>query len=149
MTNLQAAIGLAQIEQFPMFTEKRKIIWNSYRKLLGNYDYFDFQLSRTDHCPASWLFTLLISEYESIPIDEIISRLKDFGIESRPVFFPMSEMPSFAEHAVVHKDPNCKNISRRGLSLPSSISLTEEEIKYISNSLLNILNIDISLNKNV
>ena len=149
MTNLQAAIGLAQIEQFPMFTEKRKIIWNSYRKLLGNYDYFDFQLSRTDHCPASWLFTLLISEYESIPIDEIISRLKDFGIESRPVFFPMSEMPSFAEHAVIHKDPNCKNISRRGLSLPSSISLTEEEIKYISNSLLNILNIDISLNKNV
>tara|TARA_B100000886_G_C20143332_1_gene374929 strand:- start:107 stop:556 length:450 start_codon:yes stop_codon:yes gene_type:complete len=149
MTNLQAAIGLAQIEQFSMFVEKRKIIWNSYRKLLGSYDYFSFQLSRANHSPASWLFTFLISDDESISIDEIISRLKDFGIESRPVFFPMSEMPSFAELAVVHKDPNCKNISRRGLSLPSSISLTEEEIKYISKSLLSILNIDIASNKNV
>lgn len=149
MTNMQAAVGLAQIEQFPMFVKKRQIIWDQYHKFLDGCDIFEFQSSHVRHRPAHWLFTLLINGDDHPSIEDIVSRLKGFGIESRPVFYPMSEMPSFVGHAVVHSDPNCKDISRRGLSLPSSISLTEEEIRYICNSLLTVLGTDTSRNKNV
>jgi perosamine synthetase len=141
MTNMQAAVGLAQIEQFPMFVKKRQIIWDQYHKFLDGSDIFEFQSSHISHSPANWLFTLLINSDEYPSIEEIISRLKEFGIESRPVFYPMSEMPSFSECAIIHNDVNCKSVSRRGLSLPSSISLSEEEIKYISSSLLSIFKV--------
>ena len=141
MTNMQAAVGLAQTEQFPGFCNKRQIIWDQYHKYLDDYSCFDFQLSSPGHIPSHWLFTLLLNADVVLSNEEVIEKLKDYGIESRPVFYPMSEMPSFKEHAIICGDHNSKDVSCRGLSLPSSIALTENDIRYICKSLITILNL--------
>lgn len=149
MTNMQAAVGVAQIEQLPMFSKKRQIIWDQYNKFLSPYSSFEFQKSMVNHTPSLWLYTLLLSSDESCTNEQVIMRLKDYGIESRPVFYPMSQMPAFQGSSVIHGDINSRDISLRGLSLPSSVSLTEKEIKYICNSIISILQQPFSSGKNV
>lgn len=139
MTNMQAAVGLAQTEQFSMFVQKRNIIWAQYRTRLEKSGYFDFQSNLTGHITSKWLFTVLIAEPLNISIENLLMSLENKGIECRPVFYPMSEMPSFRNIAKIAPDPITQNISKRGLSLPSSISLTESEIDYISSTLLKII----------
>ncbi len=140
MTNMQAAVGLAQTEQLPLFMEKREIIWKTYRSCLEDAGLFEFQQALDGHCPSRWLYTILLGPDVSKSSTLVMSELKNAGIESRPVFYPMSQMPSFKNHAVTHEDNSAINISSRGFSLPSSVSLTESEVEYISSTLINIVN---------
>ena len=149
MTNMQAAVGVAQIEQLPMFSKKRQIIWDQYNQYLSRYSCFEFQQSMVNHTPSLWLYTLLLSSDEPSTNEKVIMGLKDYGIESRPVFYPMSQMPAFKGSSVIHSDINSQDISLRGLSLPSSVALTEPEIKYICSSLMAVLQQPILLGKNV
>ena len=65
--------------------------------------------------------------------DELMSYLKDKGIETRPMFYPIHTMPMYFKQYVPL--PVCENISKRGLSLPSYPLLTDEEIGIISETL--------------
>lgn len=140
MTNIQAAIGLAQLEQLETFEKNRKVIWNLYNSELIKSGYFEEQKITPGHSQCHWLYTLLIKKNISVDRDILIDELRLSGIDSRPVFFPMDEMPAFKSNTINSSNlHNSKDISFRGFSLPSSVTLMPDEIKWISTKIIKII----------
>ena len=88
---------------------------------------------------ANWLYTLCINDNAEINRDTLISDLQLMGVDTRPMFYPMSHMPSFANVIKSGKLDVSINISYRGLSLPSSVTLSDEEVHWICKKILKIL----------
>ena len=136
MTNMQAAVGLAQLKKLDKFIEKKNQIANLYRHYLK--DLINQGLI-TPHPKMPWaknviwLYSILINSKSR---DEIMKKLAEKGIDTRPLFYPIHQMPPYKEK---NKYPISEDISRRGISLPSSVKLKKEEIEYICNELRNIL----------
>jgi perosamine synthetase len=131
MTNIQAAIGVAQISRIASLLLKRKKIFNNYDKLLKNFNKVNF-LPFNDWSENSyWLYTIIL-ENNNIR-DQIVRSLNNIGIEVRPSFYPLNLMPPFKKFA----KSKCKisqKIGLRGISLPST-NISFNEQKYIINQL--------------
>jgi len=138
LTNIQAAIGVAQMERFESILEKKKNISNLYSEMLANIPGIHMIpkiIPLTVH--SNWLFTIILRQ--SIDRDAVIKSMIAYGIECRSVFYPLHSMPPYEKlkrsDSLVHSE----KISRSGISLPTSASLAEEEIRYICNSLNKVL----------
>jgi perosamine synthetase len=127
MTNLQAAIGLAQLERIEDIHENRKKYEDSYQGIL-NAEKFTFQNNLKDRKRITWLVSILIDE--SIDRDEYIRKLQENGIDARPFFYPLSEMDIYKPYC------RCKTLvayklSKIGFNLPTYESLKNlDEIKF-------------------
>lgn len=140
MTNIQAAIGCAQLERFEEFIAKRSKIWSSYEKELLPSGYFKSQKLHTDSEACRWLFTLVLTPNLTRFRDQLSDELRLSGIDTRPIFYPMSDMPAFQTNSKQASDLSAsKSLSRGGLSFPSSISLNNEEIVSISRRTIEII----------
>lgn len=130
ITNLQAAIGCAQFEQLDLFQKKRKEIYSWYNEFLSEKDYFDYQVVDSKSEVSYWLYTIKFKNELDVCRNEVVSRLSNFGIDTRPMFFPMDEMPAFKsfEHFL---NGNTKAISFKSISLPTSVYLTRNDVYYI------------------
>jgi len=142
LTNLQAAVGCAQFEQLPDFREKRKLLFSWYEKHLLPSSYFDVQVYNKDYQSSYWLFTVLINKNCSIERDLLINKLAKKGIDSRPVFYPMSRMPPFREYPT-NLDGTGETISSKGISLPTSVYLTEDDVINISKRIIECIKSDL------
>ena len=128
MTNIQAAIGLAQLESIGEKIEKRRWIARKYSEYIG--DTAELQTEMPWAFNVYWLPTFIIGGIQDVQSrDSIISILLQNGVESRPVFYPMNEMPPYKYKK---KFPNSHFISYHGLSLPVSGRFNEDDIKAIS-----------------
>ena len=137
MTNLQAAIGIAQFEQYGQFNKSRDIIIREYRSLLKNYPFVKFQETNSNK-NADWLFTIQIPGIDKAIRDKIIDDLLVNGIESRPFFYPLHSMPPFSDkvyHASVFSVS--EKLSNEGISLPTFTAMRKEQIKYTCDCLVN------------
>ena len=140
MTNIQAAIGCAQLEQLDVFVKNRKEIWDLYNTELLPTGYFESQKISAGYSQCHWLYTLLVNKNIPIDRDTLIDELRLSGIDSRPIFYPMDKMPAFKSNSIISDDLEVSNeISLRGFSLPSSVSLKPDEIKWISSRLIKII----------
>lgn len=147
MTNIQAAIGLAQLEQLDFFTERRNEIWTIYSRELIPSGYFAEQKVHGDFTQCHWLYTLLLNPKLCIDRDQLINELRLLGIETRPIFYPMSDMPAFENKVNFSLDlESSRDISLRGISFPSSVSLTESDILHITKITLKEIERLIALN---
>ncbi|MGR5431129.1 aminotransferase class I/II-fold pyridoxal phosphate-dependent enzyme [Vibrio astriarenae] len=138
LTNLQAAVGCAQFEQLDYFREQRKKIYSWYDKYLFKIGHFEKQVVGELYEPSYWLYTITLKQNVPLLRDKLIEKLSQLGIDTRPIFYPMSVMPPFSNFK---KDlnGNSEEISNSGISLPTSVYLTEVDIKHISNEILNII----------
>lgn len=128
MTNLQAAIGVAQLERVEEIHKNRKLYEESYKEVL-NRDIFSFQEDLPDRHRITWLVSVLLDE--SLSRDEYIAKLKENGIDARPFFYPLSDMEVYKPYCRF-ETPVTKMLSKRGLNLPTYESLKGiEEIKNI------------------
>jgi perosamine synthetase len=127
MTNIQAAIGLAQLEQVQTFLTQKKKIAQWYQKGLKG-------LPITCHCGTGegsnhsyWMCSVLV---EKAPVrNELRAFLKAEGIETRPTFYPVHTMPVYANKFIKH--PVAEDIASRGINLPSYPVLTQENVNDI------------------
>jgi perosamine synthetase len=130
MTNLQAAIGLAQLERIEDIHQNRRKYENNYKDVLSK-DIFTFQTNIENRRRITWLVSVLLDE--KIDRGEYIQSLKEKGIDVRPFFYPLSDMDIYK--------PYCKNytpithrLSKVGLNFPTYESLRSmNEIKNILN----------------
>jgi perosamine synthetase len=136
MTNVAAALGLAQLSKFPSFVEGREHIFAKYRDSLnGEF----FLLPAKDTCSiksAKWLFTIFLRKGGERERDFVISELAKVGIESRPVFYPLSDLPHLRSK---QEFPISSHWAYRGLSLPTFIGLSDKEIELVSHRLNQVL----------
>lgn len=137
MTNLQAAVGLAQMEQIETFIARKRAIAQKYMQGLAGLDAVQMPPSAAWATSVYWMFTILLTDRARISRDELMAALKTRNIDSRPVFFPIHEMPPYyteGEHYPVAED-----LSRRGINLPSGTLLTDEDILRVCTALRELL----------
>lgn len=131
LTNLQAAIGVAQFERLEIFVERKRFAATSYSQVLSKSNFFILPKEEGFNFNSYWLYTFLIKEDSPFDRDELMSYMTDRSIETRPVFYPLHVMPPYRNFGNPKDLTFSKSISDRGVSLPSSVNLTEGEIEYI------------------
>ena len=126
MTNIQAAIGLAQMEQVESFFKKRNEIQAFYEKSLKGF--ISFQKSELGTTSVPWLVTGLLKK--SVNRDKLIQSALKKGVELRPFFYPLSDMDLFKNYSK-EMTINAHEISYRGICLPTSVSLTKDQLERV------------------
>lgn len=121
-----------------LFCPKKIAIAKIYDKRLKNSLGIEFLPTRiVDSLHSNWLYGVIL--VEDVNRDHVIKELLALGIETRPFFYPLNSMPPYKNCRVSTNTNKCLKISSQGLSLPSSISLTMNDIISISSSLKKIL----------
>ena len=135
MTNLCAALGLAQIKKVDKFLEKKKEIFEYYKFRLSKIN-ITFQNNVNSQDESSyWMICFLLSN--NFQRDELRKFLKGKGIETRPIFFPIHLMPMYGGSK--GDLPNAENIAFRGINLPSFPELTQKELDYICSNIISFI----------
>ncbi|MCX6281217.1 MAG: DegT/DnrJ/EryC1/StrS family aminotransferase [Bacteroidetes bacterium] len=136
MTNMQAAVGLAQLEQLDTLLSSRDEILRRYKEKLSSCKGIVFQQTHGNR-NVNWLVTVRLKGMNFETRDVVISELSRHNIDSRPVFYPIHFM-SFYKDPVFSPagNPNSISIASEGISLPTYVGLEEEKIDYIAHCLI-------------
>ena len=129
LTNLQAAIGVAQLDRLDEIQENKREIDRLYRAQLGGVPGLVMPPSAAWAEPVCWLFSLLVdSAVAGCTRDELLRHLEQKNIGCRPLFHPLHVQPPYR----TKRDyPASRSLSDRGLTLPSAVGLGERDITYI------------------
>lgn len=131
MTNMQAAIGLAQLERIEWLIERRREVAGWYDAALGSLSIL--KPVEADWAKNSyWLYSICVNE--EIERDLLLKHLLERGVETRPFFYPMHKMPPYRD-STRDTFPVASRLAAQGLSLPSSANLTKEDVAYIARML--------------
>lgn len=136
MTNLQAALGVAQLENIAMHLERKKEIGDLYMEGLKNIQGFNLPLKLTEYASnIYWVFGL-VAESESLA-NETVKKLSNLKIGTRPFFWCMHEQPVFIKMGLFknEKYPVAEKLARNGFYIPSGLGLQNEEINLVIKSL--------------
>jgi perosamine synthetase len=139
MTNLQAALGVAQLSKIEKFIEKKRRIARLYAEELSSIEGVTLHPEMPWAKCVYWLYSILLNEKVGVTRDQLMEKLAMEGIETRNLFYPLHEMPLYQRYANLSY-PASSAISRRGLSLPSSVKLNEEDIIYITRKIKEAIN---------
>jgi perosamine synthetase len=142
MSNLQAAIGVAQLERLDEFVARKRRMGRRYGELLSELKGVELPLTRTDAAEnIFWVYGVVLDE--SIPLDatEAMRRLAALGIGTRPFFWPMHEQPVFRRMGLFEgqRFSAAERLARRGFYLPSGLALTDQQINRAANALRQVL----------
>jgi perosamine synthetase len=137
MSNLQAALGLAQLERLEEMIAKRRLIFQWYRQRLGGASDLTLNVERFWARNIYWMTSIILGDGLAIGRDDVMAGLKARDIDSRPFFPPISSFPMFESCA--DQNPTAYKISGRGINLPSGHNLTEADVDRVCNSLLEVL----------
>ena len=139
ITNIQAALGVAQFERLDEFVLSKIRNAKFYNELFDSLDYFEIPFNGSNIINSYWLYTCLVKPNAPFTRDELINFLHQKGVETRPVFYPIHEMPPYTNFAPKKLEFSI-DISRRGISFPSSVSLSNLELEYIKKILVSFVN---------
>ncbi|WP_449514055.1 DegT/DnrJ/EryC1/StrS family aminotransferase [Cellulomonas sp.] len=134
MTNIAAAIGLAQLERFDEILESRDRLSKQYDTLLGGAAGITLPAQRPDTRRVNWLYTVTLDGLTSEQRDQVIRDLADDGIETRPVFHPLHQMPPYAQPDTSY--PEAERLGATGISLPTHLALTNSDIALVAARLI-------------
>lgn len=134
MTNLQAAIGCAQMERIDEFVNEKRKLAHFYNEILAETGLFTLPPQESWALNGYWLYTAILNENNFISRDELMQKLLKNGVESRAVFFPLHEMPPYKNYPTNSTFENSNYISKQGISLPSSVNITNEELENIKSA---------------
>lgn len=142
MTNLQAAVGLAQLERLDEFLARKHRMGARYQSLLADLRGVQLPLPATDYAAnAYWVFGIVLDDSLDFDAGEAMTRLALRGIGSRPFFWPMHEQPVFRKLGMFSDInlPHAERIARRGFYLPSGLALSESQINQCAAAVREIL----------
>lgn len=140
MTNMQAAIGLAQMERIERFIEGKLRLAERYGNGLAGVSGVVLPETRPEVLNTYWAYSILLADCPSMEErDRVIARLARLGIGTRPLFYPLHTMPAFRAFAGNRDFSATEYLSARGLSLPSAVSLDDREIDFVCRSLRSLL----------
>ena len=144
MTNLQAAVGLAQLERLEKSVEKKRFIGRKYTENLSELEEI-IQLP-VEKCKYAeniyWVFGIVISDKIKVSnVIEVMNELKDYGIGTRPFFWPLHKQPVLIQSKLIKLDyhPVAENISLKGFYIPSGLGINEEEINKVSEGVKEVI----------
>lgn len=143
MTNIQAALGVAQLEQLSTFIEKKHWIGRTYSSLLSDLqDYVVLPPASMEYADnIYWVFGLILKGNISVNAKEIMAELGKMGIGCRPFFYPMHLQPVYRNQGWYTDEhyPIAENLAERGFYIPSGLALTEKEMHTVVETLRTVL----------
>ena len=143
LSSMQAALGLSQLKRLPSIVIRKKQIGNLYHSLLKKNKFIQIQEPSSNYSEnIYWVFGIIIKPHKKYNRNYLVRELLKKNIQTRNFFFPMNRQKIFKKLKTLnskHKFPNSDFLSKNGLYLPSGLSLTNNEIKYICKSLNSIL----------
>jgi len=134
MTGFQAAMGLAQLQKIERFIDGKRQMAAWYQKYLGDVPGLQLPQEPTGTRHVYWMYGILVDKSFGKSRDSLMAQLQANGVETRTFFCPMSDQPCFEDSSLLKKVacPVADDLWQRGLYLPSSPSLTEKNIQFIS-----------------
>lgn len=139
MTNIQAAIGVAQLERLDEFVKAKRdlaAVYNEGVKAIGNIAPPPEEAWAVN---GYWLYSCLIGEGFGMKRDELMEKMMKNGVETRPLFYPLHEMPPYVKYIRPGQSFDVSTrLSRAGISLPSSVTITREEQESVLGALRSI-----------
>jgi perosamine synthetase len=134
MTNMQAALGLAQLERLPEFVERKRRMGMRYQENLRDVEGLEFMAEKTGYAQSIyWVYGLVLQDQVQLDAQAAMQRLGQDGIGTRPFFWPMHEQPVFKRMGlfVGENCPVAQRLARRGFYLPSGMALTDEQMDVV------------------
>ncbi|MBO1224040.1 MAG: aminotransferase class V-fold PLP-dependent enzyme [Candidatus Scalindua sediminis] len=128
MTNVEAALGLAQFERMSEFLDKKRAFKEIYQEVLGDLSGVRFQDTYSNATESRW-FTCIAIENEA-KVSDVMQQLKEKGISTRRIFVPLDEMPYLRKYATMCS--NAHAVYNRGICLPGSVLNEESDIKEVA-----------------
>lgn len=144
MTNLQAAVGLAQLERLDEFLEKKRWIGRRYNEFLANLPGIQLPIAKTEYAEnIYWVYGIVLGESIKYDAEKTMNLLAKLGVGTRPFFYPMHQQPLFQRSGLFNggKFPVAEHISKRGFYIPSGLAIDDVSINQVSKALLNCLSI--------
>ncbi len=135
MSNMQAAVGVAQLERLDEFVERKRAIGWRYTELLSGLPGIQLPLPRTDYAEnIYWVYGLVLDDSLPFDADDAMKRLGAMGIGTRPFFWPMHEQPVFRKMGLFDgvQCPVAERLARRGFYVPSGLGLVELQITKVA-----------------
>jgi perosamine synthetase len=142
MSNIQAALGLAQLEKIEDKITKKRYIGKMYNRLFKGFDKVLLPLEKTDYADnIYWVFGLVIKN-KKVKACEAMKKLQELGIGSRPFFYPMHQQPVFHKMNLFsnEKYPVAENLAEYGFYIPSGLTLTDKDMEKVVYAVFKVLN---------
>ena len=139
MTNIQAALGVAQMEELPEFIRRKNANYEQYRIEFEGFYFAKLMPFRKGTESNKWFYSLTIDrKHISATMREIITKLEDEGIQTRAIWGLINEQKPY-ENEVTYKLEKAPYYAERVLNIPSSTQITKEEITYVADKVKEVL----------
>ena len=142
MTNLQAALGLAQLERLDEFVQRKRSMGKKYTQGLRVLNEVQLPLEKTDYAEnIYWVFGLVLDDSIGFGAEEAMKMLGEKGIGCRPFFCPMNQQPVLREMGFFLNEsyPVAERLYKQGFYVPSGMALTSEHINHVTKKLIEVL----------
>jgi perosamine synthetase len=141
MTNLQAALGCAQLERIEEIIENKRRVARLYTEQLCGMRQIQLPIEKPYARNVYWMYHIVLNGFGSQERDRVMQLLSERGIETRPAFIPYNLQDIFIHDGLTQPElcPIANHIATSGLYLPSSPSLTEKEVLHVSRHLKDVL----------
>lgn len=139
--NLQAAVGYAQFQRINELVNKKRWIFEYYKKKLGDINDIQFNAEPEGIFNSAWITGLLIGKSHNLDKIEAMAMLEKLGLPSRPFFYPLSSLPAYPayENRYRPSNPLAYDICSRGINLPGALNLTEDQLDAVCKGIKTIL----------
>ena len=143
MTNLQAALGLAQLEKLDEHVQWKRSMGKLYTELLSDLDQVQLPLQETDYAEnIYWVYGIVLLEEVPFDTKTAMKKLDEMGIGTRPFFWSMHEQPVFKKMGLFKNEfhPVAENLARKGFYIPSGLGISNDKIKIVAKEIKTIIN---------
>ncbi len=142
MTNLQAALGVAQLERIDEFAARKRAMGKRYTELLSGVAGLQLPLARTEYADnIYWVYGLVLAADIGFDAAEAMKKLASLGVGCRPFFCPMNQQPVLLERGLFAGEsyPVAERMYRNGFYIPSGLALTEAQMTRVAEAVGSIL----------
>ena len=141
LTNIQAAMGLAQIERMNEIVAKKRLIGQTYTERLRNVRGLQLPVEEPWAKQIYWMYGVVLDESSGLDALAFAHRIKAYGIDTRPFCLGMHEQPVFFEQGLFRSEcyPVAERLARLGLYLPSGLALTDAQLEQACEAVEKVL----------
>ncbi len=143
MSSMQAALGLAQLQRIDELVSRKREIFEWYRQALAGIAGLTVNCELPPNRSAFWMTTVIIDETYGLEKEQLITWLRQQGVDCRPFFYPLSSLPPYADlgqaQQAYRRNPVSYQLSPYGLNLPSALSVNQAQVGYVAKTLQQIL----------
>jgi len=141
LTNLQAALGVAQLERMGEIVARKRWMGREYTRRLKDVEGLQLPVEEPWARSIYWMYGVVLSEETGIDAAKFAERLRERGVDTRPFFLGMHEQPAFLKRGLFLNERYlvAERLARQGLYLPSGLALTEDQLVQVCDAVYEVL----------